>query len=333
MNSVSLILRAIRQEQIPRFPVWMMRQAGRYLPEYRQMKEKYSFSELCLTPELSVEIALQPIRRYKFDASILFSDILIPASALGFKLRFNPGPVVDNPVTTSAQIKALSDTPDLNCLRPVFDAVSGLRKALPQETGLIGFAATPWTLACYLIDQRPFKHFERTIIWAQKEEAALKLLLDKLTRLTELYIREQVKAGAEIIQLFDSWGGVIPPARYAELSLNYTERVLKAASPAATILYLNGASPYIAQLNSSCADVISVDSRTELRAISPKKSVQGNLDPSVLFGKRVRESTEQMLAETGRTTGFIANLGHGVLQETPVEGVAEFVEAVKGYRV
>lgn len=331
MNSVPLIVRAIKKEEIPRFPVWMMRQAGRYLPEYRQMKEKYSFSELCLNSELSVEVALQPISRFDFDAAILFSDIMIPARALGFEIEFNPGPVVGNAIKTTKQIEQLSTSPDLECLREVFSAVRGLRNALPEQIGVIGFAATPWTLACYLLDQKPFKHFERSLIWAEKEPESLKLLLAKLTELTRLYITEQVRAGAQVIQLFDSWGGILPPARYQELSLDYTEQVLQAASPASTILYVNGASPYLESLNSSKVDVLSVDSKTELSSLT--KAIQGNLDASVLFGATVKEQTLRMLSGLGRNTGYVANLGHGVLQETPVEGVRQFVESVKSFKL
>jgi uroporphyrinogen decarboxylase len=332
-----LVIRTIEGEKIDRFPVWMMRQAGRYMPEYRALKERYSFSELCLNSELSVEVAMQPIKAFDFDAAILFSDIMIPARALGFDITFAPGPVVGNPIRSVDDIEALPVTSDLEPLTPVFEAVKLLKEQI-ADRALFGFAATPWTLACYLIDQKPFKHFERSTIWLNQRPRELHLLLEKLTELTVAYTLEQVKAGADIIQLFDSWGGILPKASYDEFSLNYSNKVFKALklTNAKTILYINGASHLTENLGRSLADGFGIDSRATLsdfeKAFS-NKTLQGNLDPSVLFGSSVREDTIRLLSGLYRKTQFILNLGHGVLQETPHGAVRDFVAAAKEFKL
>ena len=330
-----LVIRSMLGEKIERFPVWMMRQAGRYMPEYRALKEKYSFSELCLTPELSVQVAMQPINEFDFDAAILFSDIMIPARSLGFEIGFAPGPVVGNPIRTREDIQKLTTNIGLESLKNVFEAIKLLKPEIGNRA-LFGFAGTPWTLACYLLDQKPFKHFERSTIWAEKEPEALHLLLEKLTALTIAYTSEQVKAGADIIQLFDSWGGILTEKNYEEFSLNYSNKVfceLKKLN-CKTILYLNGASHLENPLLKLEADGISIDSRTSVKKFSevfPNQTVQGNLDASVLFGPNVFQKTKEILNSLGRESKFILNLGHGVLQETPYEGVREFIRAAKEY--
>jgi len=332
-----LLIRSIEGEPIERFPVWIMRQAGRYMPEYRALKERYSFSELCLNPELSVEVALQPIKAFDLDAAILFCDIMIPAKALGFDISFAPGPVVANPIKTFEDIKRLPSFCDLDPLKTVFKAVELLKKEIGNRA-LFGFAGTPWTLACYLLDQKPFKHFERTSIWLHQNPTALHLLLEKLTELTVSYVMAQVRAGADVIQLFDSWGGVLPAAQYQEFSLNYTNRVFRALKEtnSKSILYINGASHLVTPLTKVEADGIGFDSRTNLETFDlafEKHTLQGNLDPSALFDPAVKELTQKLLKKLTRKNRFILNLGHGVLQETPHEGVREFIAAVKEFKL
>jgi uroporphyrinogen decarboxylase len=228
-------------------------------------------------------------------------------------------------------------TSDLEPLTPVFEAVKLLKEQI-ADRALFGFAATPWTLACYLIDQKPFKHFERSTIWLNQRPRELHLLLEKLTELTVAYTLEQVKAGADIIQLFDSWGGILPKASYDEFSLNYSNKVFKALklTNAKTILYINGASHLTENLGRSLADGFGIDSRATLsdfeKAFS-NKTLQGNLDPSVLFGSSVREDTIRLLSGLYRKTQFILNLGHGVLQETPHGAVRDFVAAAKEFKL
>lgn len=330
-----LLIRSIEGEKIERFPVWIMRQAGRYMPEYRALKERYSFSELCLNPELSVEVAMQPIKAFDLDAAILFCDIMIPAKALGFDISFSPGPVVGNPIRTLEDVHQLPSVCDLDSLKTVFKSVELLKEEIGNRA-LLGFAGTPWTLACYLLDQKPFKHFERTSIWMHKNPVALHLLLEKLTELTISYVMEQVRAGADVIQLFDSWGGILPNADYENFSLNYSNRIFRSIKEtgAKSILYINGASHLKSQLHKVQADGISIDSRTSLKDFDQtflEHTLQGNLDPSALFGQDVKGSTKSLLKELSRKNRFILNLGHGVLQETPHEGVREFIAAVKEF--
>lgn len=337
MNREPLLLRALRGESIERYPIWVMRQAGRYMEEYREMKARHSFSELCLVPELSVEVALQPIRAFGFDAAILFSDIMIPARTLGFGIDFAPGPVVKNPVKTGTDIQHLPQTPDLSPIKTVFEAIRTLKGELKGEA-LIGFAATPWTLACYLLDQKPFKHFERSLIWAQTEPLLLKRFLELLTVLTIEYTIEQVKAGAQVIQLFDSWGGILPPEMYQEFSLFYSNRIFQKLNDAGaeTILYLNGAAPYEEQLQTLRAGGLSIDSKCSLSRFSatfPKLALQGNLESTILFSNDVESKTKEMLNSVNRKTSYIVNLGHGILQETPRASVRELVETVKSYAI
>lgn len=330
-----LLIRSINGEKIERFPVWIMRQAGRYMPEYRALKERYSFSELCMNSELSVEVALQPIKAFDPDAAILFSDIMIPARALGFDISFSPGPVVGNPIRTADDIERLASTCDLESLKPVFKSVELLKKEIGNRA-LLGFAATPWTLACYLIDQKPFKHFERSSIWMHKNPQALHQLLEKLTQLTISYVTEQIRAGADLIQLFDSWGGILPETYYQSFSLDYSNQIFRAIKElnAKSILYINGASHLETTLHKVQADGISIDSRTSLRNFDrtfPNHALQGNLDPSVLFSADVKETTKSLLNELTRKSKFVLNLGHGVLQETPHEGVRDFIAAAKEF--
>jgi len=336
LNNNPLLLRSLRGEKIERFPVWMMRQAGRYMPEYRAMKERYSFLEMCLTPEISTEVALQPIKAFDLDAAILFSDIMIPAKALGFQIDFAPGPVVRNPITTVDDIHRLPAIPDLNELSPVFSALKLLKQELKAQA-LIGFAATPFTLACYLLNQKPFKHFERSLIWIRKDPENFKRLLESLTSLTLAYVLEQIKSGAQVIQLFDSWGGILPKDLYQEFSLTYSDRIFAVLQKQAEgILYLNGALPYLELLEISEARTISIDSKTELteaEAQLPSKGLQGNLDSSALFSSDVPGLTKEMLLKLKRSSRFVANLGHGILQETPLTGAQEFVTAVKEFKI
>jgi len=290
-----------------------------------------------LNSELSVEVALQPIKAFDFDAAILFSDIMIPARALGFDISFQPGPVVGNPIRTASDVDQISGSPNLEELQTVFEAVRKLKASIGNR-GLYGFAATPWTLACYLLDQKPFKHFERSTIWLNREEQTLRKLLDKLTELTIAYVREQVKAGADVIQLFDSWGGILPAEEYSNFSLPYANRVFEALKKenVHTLLYINGASHLSSILTGTSANGVSIDSRASISdfdSLFVGRCLQGNLDASVLFGSSVYERTTALLSSLKRDSQFVLNLGHGVLQETPWEGVQEFVRAAKEFRI
>lgn len=333
VNLVSPFLDACRGESTATAPVWLMRQAGRYLPEYREVKDRHGFWTMCSTPELAAEITLQPLRRFQLDAAILFSDIMTPIPALGIEVEFAPGPVLAEPIRTHAQVARLR-TPEAAEIAPfVPDAIHCVRQDCPVP--LIGFAGSPLTLASYLVSgghgDNDYAEFRA---WLRDEPQVAHALLDRLTTLTIDYLRGQVDAGVDAIQLFDSWAGVHTAEGYATFGLPYATRVLDAlADTGVARIYLAvGAShlyPLIADLP---ADVISVDWRTDLdtcRRQLPGFALQGNLDPALLTA-----TPETLLAEArsvlraGLGGAHIFNLGHGVLRQTPPDNVARLVDAV-----
>ena len=340
-TSVPLLVRALRFEPIPRPPVWLMRQAGRYMAEYRALKEQHSFLKLCQTPELACEVTMQPIDAFDPDAAILFADILLPLESMGLTIDFAPGPKVFNPIRTRKDVEALSDRAhgldyvgeSLRLIRAglVARAQGGERKAL------LGFAGAPWTMACYAIDQTPYKHFEASQIMANREPETLKLLLEKLAAVTTDYLVMQFEAGADAVQLFDSWAGNLSLADYERFALPYTQQIFAELRRRGclTMLYANGAGHLLSAMAKSGADGISVDSRMPLataeQIVGEGIVLQGNLDPTALFApeKELRDTTKRMLHELKRRSGYIANLGHGVLQHTPPEQVKRFIECVK----
>lgn len=336
-----LFVRAIRGEKIERPPVWLMRQAGRYLEEYRAIKEKSSFLEMCRTPELAFEVSMQPIRAFSPDAAIVFADILLPAQCLGIDVAFAPGPKVANPIRTAAELTGRKVTSPRSSLPYVFETIRALKSALTKSgeepKAVIGFAGAPWTMACYLIEQGPYKHFERTAIVAKQSPKELQEFLDHVAAMTEEYLLCQVEAGADVVQLFESWGGILPLDDYRRFALPAVQRIVgnleKQNVP--VILYANGSSHLLPALRESGASCISVDSRTSLatacEAVGAKTAIQGNLDPTDLFlpPSEIAVRTRAMMASFPRRTGYIANLGHGVLQTTPRESVKTFIDTVK----
>jgi len=318
-----------------------MRQAGRYLAEYNAVKAKHSFLEICRTPELAVEVSLQPIRFLDVDAAIIFSDILIPATALGIQVDFAPGPVVLNPIRSAADIQALKVEDVTQKTKFVAQAISSLRTELDKLPGapkaLVGFAGAPWTMASYLIEQKPFKHFERTQILAREHPQALHLLLDQLTTITEEYLLSQVEAGADAVQLFDTWAGLLSLEDYQQFALPYTQRIFATMKRRGvpTLLYINGCSSLLPAMIQSGASVLSIDWRVSLseacERIPIEIGIQGNLDPTALYGtsEEVRTQTKQMLTAAQGRARYIANLGHGILQTTPRENALTFVKTVQ----
>ncbi|MCL4138010.1 UNVERIFIED_CONTAM: hypothetical protein GTU68_039785 [Idotea baltica] len=268
---------------------------------------------------------------------------MLPAACLGFDIEFSPGPVVNNSISDAAQIDDLQNDIDLTPVNYVFEALERTKEKLSEHSNergrkaLLGFAATPWTLACYLLDQTPYKHFAGTSIFAAKYPDKFQELLSKISDLTIAYCQAQIKAGADAIQLFDSWGGVLSANEFRDISLSHTNRIIDALRPSApVILFANGASHLVEPLASTNADAISIDWRCELSLIAAKaegKAVQGNLNPSLLFSdaSTLEKNINRMLEEapSGR---YIANLGHGVLQKTPIEAVEQFVSIVQSYR-
>jgi len=326
----------------PRPPVWIMRQAGRYLPEYREIRAKYGFLEMCGNPEVVREITLQPIRRFGMDAAIIFADILLPLMPMGLKLRFakGEGPIIDNPIRTPADVAALKDPDPAKDLDYVAEALRLTRSALEPEKALIGFAGAPFTLACYAIQGHGGNFdFVRRFMFTQNE--AFEKLLSRFADMTIDYLRMQVEAGAQAVQIFDSWGGSLSAYDYLHQVFPHVNRILKETKSLGVprILFVKGANHFRDFLNTSCADVIGLDWTMPLvgsrKILGPKYAVQGNLDPMVLFAtpEFVKRRTRAMLTVNGDQPGYIANLGHGIHKETPIESVHAFVDTIKTFRL
>ena len=338
----SAFLRACRRETVPHTPVWFMRQAGRYMPEYRAIKERATFLEMCRTPDLAVEVTLQPVRALGVDAAILFSDILIPIAAMGVPVDFNPGPHIADPVRTRAQVDALRTPAPEESVPFVLEAVRRLRKELPAQTPLIGFCGAPWTLACYATEGSGGKEPVRMKRLCYEDPVTAALLLDKLTDMNAAYLAGQLEAGAQAVQIFDTWAQLLHVADYDRWALPYVERMIKKVreatahlSPAPPIIYFARESgALLAHVAHATADVVSVDWRVPLdmarQVLGGAISVQGNLDPWALFAPwdELRRNADEVLVRAGKQPGHIFNLGHGILQETPVDNVRRLVAYV-----
>lgn len=335
-----LFLRACRRQRVERTPIWIMRQAGRYLPEYRKLRERVDFRTLYRTPELAARASLQPLERFSLDAAILFSDILVPAEAMGLRIAFDPGPVLAEPVRSRADIERLA-TPDPEQAVPfVYETLRMLRRELHERVPLIGFAAAPLTLAAYLVEGQGSRSFEQLKNVLYGDPQALHRLLDKVSNMTGSYLAAQIRAGAQAIQLFDTWAGLFGRADYREFGLRYTRRVLDGlrGQGVPLIYFALDASHLLAEMRESGADVISVDWRLDLDEVSERLGhgfvLQGNLDPTVLLAgpEATRRQARAVLTAGAGLPGHIFNLGHGVLPGTPLESVEALVAAVHGWR-
>jgi uroporphyrinogen decarboxylase len=337
-----LFLRALRREPVERSPVWLMRQAGRYLAEYRATRARAGdFLALCKNPELACEVTLQPIDRFGFDAAILFSDILTIPDAMGLGLHFvdNEGPAFHHPLRSEDAIRKLG-VPDPEAeLRYVMDAVRTIKTALAGRVPLIGFAGSPWTLATYMIEGAGSRDFVHAKKLRYERPDLLKILTGKLSEAVALYLAAQVRAGADALMVFDTWGGTLDPHGYLEHSLapmrDIVERLKVLAPGVPVILFSKGAAAHLDAMSQTGAAALGVDWTTPLadarKAVHGRVALQGNLDPSSLFAgpEKVRELVAGVLADYGHGPGHIFNLGHGILQHTPVESVAALVEAVR----
>jgi uroporphyrinogen decarboxylase len=330
-----IFLRTARGASEARAPIWIMRQAGRYLPEYRKIKERSSFVEMTRDPSVAAEITLQPLRRFPLDAAIIFSDIMTPLEALGVEVAFAPGPSIAKPLRTRAAIEELALREPVAPF--VGDALRLVRAELDPDVALIGFGGAPLTLAAYLVEGGGSKEYEHFRQLLRAEPDAMHLLLEKLTALSIAYLRMQVEAGADAIQLFDSWAGLHDAETYREFGLPYNARIMSALTDtgAARIFFALGASHLIDVVSEIPAETVGVDWRTNLAAARvrlPGRALQGNMDPAILFaGKDAIASEARRILRSGQGGAHIFNLGHGIWPSTPVDAVAHLVETVRAY--
>lgn len=336
-------IKACLQQSVDRTPIWMMRQAGRYLPEYRQLRaEAGSFMDLCTNPELACEVTLQPLRRYPLDAAILFSDILTIPDAMGLGLYFTPGegPAFRKPVRSEADVKALPIPDPSQELKYVTDAVSTIRRELKGEVPLIGFSGSPWTLATYMVEGGTTKNFSEVKGLMYKEPAIMHQLLDKLADSIIVYLNAQVESGAQALMVFDTWGGVLSPRDYQEFSLRYMQKIvdgLKREHEGQQIpvtLFTKGGGAWLDIMAATGCDCLGVDWTTDLAdartKVAGKVALQGNMDPSILYAsdERIREEVATILASYGKGAGHVFNLGHGIHQTVEPEKAGVFIQSV-----
>jgi uroporphyrinogen decarboxylase len=333
------LLRACRREPVDRTPVWMMRQAGRYLKDYRDIRQKVSFLELCKNVDLAAEVSLQPLRILGVDAVIFFSDILIPVEAMGVGVGLtDKGPEIANPIRTMADVEKLH-VPDPAAEVPFVAAIlRRLRKDLNGEVPLIGFSGCPWTLASYMIEGGGSKSFAEIKKMAYSEPKTLHALLDKLATTIIAYVKFQIEAGAQVIQLFDTWAGELTRKDYETFALPVTQRIFsEIGNSVPRILYINGCANILESMASSGADVLSVDWRIRIAdakaRVGDRVALQGNIDPCLLLGTQANLTAvaEDILKQAG-PTGHIFNLGHGILPPTPVDNARALINFVKAYR-
>lgn len=340
----SRFLRAIARQPVDRPPVWVMRQAGRYLPEYRETRARAgSFLDLCRNAELCSEVVLQPLQRFpQLDAAILFSDILTVPDAMGLGLRFaaGEGPVFDRPVRSTGAIQALA-IPDVGTeLAYVTDAVRLIKKDLDGRVPLIGFAGSPWTIACYMVEGQSSKNFHHVKALRFQEPAAMHQLLEKITQTTIAYLQAQVEAGAQVLMVFDTWGGQLSTADYLSFSLNYGQRI-RAAIPAEIpmLWFTKGGGQWLEPQVNAGFQGLGLDWTVDLAAartqVGSRVCLQGNLDPAALLGTpdMIAQQTQQVLDAAGPAPGYIFNLGHGITPDVTPDALQVVLETVDTHRV
>lgn len=329
-------LRACRRLPVDRPPVWVMRQAGRYLPEYRAVRRRAGgFLEMVRDPELAAEVTLQPVRRFGLDAAIIFADILTPLEPMGAGLEFAPGPKILDPVREPSDVARLAVPEPWSGTEATETALAAVRAALPEDAALIGFCGAPWTLATYLVEGGTSRSFSKVKRFALTWPGAFATLLDTLVRAMAAYLRRQVEAGAQAVQIFDSWVGALAAEDARRWALAPARRLLESLADLGVprIYFANGGAHLLHDLETMPCEVIGLDWRVDLgmaaRAL-PGHALQGNLDPGVLMGPRavIRERTGAMLRSAPRT-GYIANLGHGITPDVPVAAMETFVRAIQ----
>ena len=333
-------LAACRRQKVDRTPAWVMRQAGRYLPEYREVRAKHDFLGMVRDPEAAAEVTLQPIRRFGMDAAVIFSDILVPHAAMGVDLRFEEGegPVLRPCVRTRADVEALKDFDAWRDTGFLGEAIRKVRASLGQERAIIGFCGAPWTSASYLVEGGTSRNFEHAKAMLHGDPATFALLCDRLVDNLLPYLRMQVEAGADVLQVFDSWGGALDARTWREALLPSTRRLVLGAKELGVpvILYVNGCTQLLETLVDTGADVLGLDWRVDpadaLRRTGGKVALQGNLDPCILFAppEAVERETRRTLAAFKGAPGHVFNLGSGILPGTPVASMETLFRVVQG---
>ena len=329
-----LMLAALRGESTPRRPLWIMRQAGRYLPEYRALRKEHSFEQLADSAELSAEVTLQPFARYPLDAAIIFADLMSPIPALGVPVRFDPGPVIDRRIGSAADIAALREPDPAEVAPQVAEALRRVKPELPDGVALLGFAGAPMSIAAYMVEGSGKKGFPALRALAAEDEVAFGTLMDKLARLCADYLVGQVRAGADAVQVFDSWGGLLSLADWNRLVRPHLQQLLEAIGNAGVprILYVQDGHHLLDGLIDLPSEALALDWRVDLPALRRRgveKALQGNLDPAVLLaGPQATRSAAQSLLQAMPAQGHIFNLGQGILPGTSLESVQALIDAV-----
>lgn len=337
------LIRALLREPVDRTPIWIMRQAGRYLPEYKATRAKAGdFMTLCKSPELACEVTLQPLERFPLDAAILFSDILTIPDAMGLGLYFEEGegPRFKRPIQSLSDIKNLPSPDPEDELRYVTDAVRTIRKALNGRVPLIGFSGSPWTLATYMVEGQSTRDFAKIKALLFDQPAALHQLLSTVAGVVANYLNAQIRAGAQAVMIFDTWGGVLSPGNYLDFSLNYMQQIIdqlqreNEGKKVPVILFTKNGGQWLEAIAKTGCDALGLDWTTDIadarRRVGDKVALQGNLDPSVLYASHetVAEEANKVLASFGHGEGHVFNLGHGIHQHIAPEKVATLVKTV-----
>ncbi|OGI20725.1 MAG: uroporphyrinogen decarboxylase [Candidatus Melainabacteria bacterium RIFCSPHIGHO2_02_FULL_34_12] len=331
-----LLLKALNHEIVPRPPIWLMRQAGRYLPEYQKIRSQVSFLDLCNNPELAVEVSLQPYNRFNTDAVIVFSDILLPAQKMGLELEFtDDGPRINNLISNESDIKKLTIPLANEDTYPTLTAINLLKKEIGEKVPIIGFSGAPWTLFCYMTEGYSSSNFNKAKKFLHSNPQASHQLLNKITNALFLYLTMQVNSGAHVLQIFDTWAGILSLEDYKTFALPYLKHLISDLMPLKVpiILYTNNSHHLLPKISMLKVAALSLDWRCDLQEVRDNFGttigLQGNLDPTILLTDEtiVREKTKNMIQSVKNwQTGYICNLGHGVLPSTPVENVHAMVD-------
>ena len=336
-----LFLRTLKGETVDRPPVWMMRQAGRFLPEFIAIRDKYDFFTRCRTPELASEITVQPIRRFGMDAAILFCDILVIPQAMNIEVQMKPdfGPYLPNPVRDQKSVDNVI-VPDVDVeLDYVMQAIKATKELLNNEIPLIGFAGSPWTILCYCVQGQGSKTFDKAKEFCFTNPIAAHQLLQKITETTISYLKAKVTAGVDVVQIFDSWGGMLSPVDYQEFSWKYINQIIEALKDDAPIIaFGKGCSFALQEMSKSNSSALGIDwtitAQNARYLTGGKITLQGNFDPSRLLSppSEIKKMVHQMINDFGKDK-YIVNLGHGILPNTPIDHAKAFIDAVKEYEV